>query len=168
MSTVNAPSPRSGHTAVWTGTSMIVWGGDSSNNSTPALTATGGKYFPATDTWLPTSTSGAPPARRYHGAVWTGKEMLVFMGFFGGGPSVSGRYVPSTDSWLPMSMVGAPTPLTQDPRLAWTGAEVVVWGPNQGSPPSGLGGVYDPALDTWRATTPTGAPLSRTDHMSVW
>ena len=35
---VNAPSPRYQHTAVWTGTDMIIWGG------TPD--GTGGKYTP--------------------------------------------------------------------------------------------------------------------------
>src|SRR4029079_11787887 len=27
MSTINAPAPRASHTAVWTGSEMIVWGG---------------------------------------------------------------------------------------------------------------------------------------------
>ena len=28
ISTINAPAPRGGNTAVWTGSEMIVWGGD--------------------------------------------------------------------------------------------------------------------------------------------
>ncbi len=41
------PSARSSHTAVWTGSEMIVWGGEDSFNR---LTSTGGRYNPATDT----------------------------------------------------------------------------------------------------------------------
>src|SRR5262249_15859507 len=39
----NAPAARAGHTAVWTGSEMIVWGGGDDN--------TGGRYNPSTDTW---------------------------------------------------------------------------------------------------------------------
>src|SRR5262245_3588377 len=66
----NVPTPRFDHTAVWTGTEMIVWGGrrDFSN-----LEASGGRYNPASDTWTPTSiTSRTPSARAGHSAVWTG------------------------------------------------------------------------------------------------
>src|SRR6185436_238044 len=49
----DGPDPRSGHTAVWTGSVMIVWGGNG-----------GARYDPATDTWTATSTVNAPSARR--------------------------------------------------------------------------------------------------------
>src|SRR5262249_41278168 len=42
---------RASHTAVWTGSEMIVWGG----GGTAGLLATGGRYTPATDSWAPTS-----------------------------------------------------------------------------------------------------------------
>jgi hypothetical protein len=67
-STINAPSARGGHTAVWTGSEMIVWGGN--------LTNTGGRYNPSTDSWTATSTTNAPTARSEHTAVWTGSEMI--------------------------------------------------------------------------------------------
>ena len=51
-STVNAPAARSAHTAVWTGSEMIVWGGNADN--------TGGRYNPGTDSWTATSTTNAP------------------------------------------------------------------------------------------------------------
>src|SRR2546422_1070361 len=44
-STVGAPTGRSLHTAVWTGSRMVVWGGANDN--------TGGVYDPATDSWTP-------------------------------------------------------------------------------------------------------------------
>ena len=62
------PDARGGHTAVWTGTEMIVWGG-----STNMALNTGGRYNPSTDSWISTSTTNAPTARTAHTAVWTGQ-----------------------------------------------------------------------------------------------
>src|SRR5206468_703913 len=43
-STTNAPNGRFNHTAVWTGSEMIVWGGFGGDNQN-----TGGRYNPSTD-----------------------------------------------------------------------------------------------------------------------
>src|SRR5262249_4619014 len=64
-STEGAPDPRLGHVAVWTGSKMVVWGGDTS-----AHTNTGGMYDPATQKWTPTSVANAPSPRSYATAVW--------------------------------------------------------------------------------------------------
>src|SRR5438128_10556739 len=54
----NVPPGRMDHTAVWTGSEMIVWGGvDETFNDTN----TGGRYNPSTDSWLATNLSNAPP-----------------------------------------------------------------------------------------------------------
>ena len=45
------------HTAVWTGSEMIVWGGFDSGTS---YLNTGGRYNPSTDSWTATSTTNAP------------------------------------------------------------------------------------------------------------
>ena len=76
-STTNAPAGRYGHTAVWTGSEMIVWGGvdETSNYSN-----TGGRYNPTTNSWTATSTSNAPDSRYYHTAVWTGTVMIIWGG----------------------------------------------------------------------------------------
>src|SRR5437773_5961083 len=77
-STTDAPSGRSGHTAVWTGREMIVWGGSPNDGNT--VLNTGARYNPATDSWTPTSITNAPAGRYYHTAVWTGSEMIVWGG----------------------------------------------------------------------------------------
>ena len=69
--TVNAPDARRWHSVVWTGSEMIVWGG---NNS--IRLNTGGRYDPSTDSWVATSLVNAPAARTLHSAVWTGNEMI--------------------------------------------------------------------------------------------
>jgi hypothetical protein len=68
---------------------MIVWGGAGGG----VVLNTGGHYNPTTDTWTPTATTGAPAARRYHTAVWTGNEMIVWAGDDGTNELASGgRY----------------------------------------------------------------------------
>lgn len=76
-STSGAPTARYGHTAIWTGSSMIVWGGVIGAYPDDSATPTGGRYDPVTNTWSPTSTSNAPEGRLNHTAVWTGSEMLT-------------------------------------------------------------------------------------------
>ena len=66
-STANAPSGRAGHTAVWTGSEMIVWGGVSVHH---CYLNTGGRYNPSTDSWTATSTDQrAHCPRQSHGSV---------------------------------------------------------------------------------------------------
>jgi hypothetical protein len=102
-SLTNAPSARAGHTAVWSGSEMIVWGGGATG---PAFLNTGGRYNPGADTWTPTSTTNAPAGRQEHTAVWTGSEMIVWGGF----PvlNTGGRYNPTVDSWIATSTTNAP------------------------------------------------------------
>jgi hypothetical protein len=105
-STTNAPRERSSHTAVWTGSEMIVWGGFL--NGFPW--DTGGRYDPGTDSWTATSTINAPSAREFHTAIWTGAEMIVWGGWNGTTYFNSGgRYNPTTDSWEATSTANAGT-----------------------------------------------------------
>ncbi len=95
--TTGVPTARMSHTAVWTGTEMIVWGG---SDGLHHYFNTGGRYDPSTDSWTPTSTSGAPVDLYYPTAVWTGSEMIVWGGSGGGN---GGRYNPTADSWIATS-----------------------------------------------------------------
>jgi len=83
-STTGAPSARSYHTAVWTGSLMTIWGSNFYDGSNYYYLNTGGQYDPATDSWTPTSTTGAPSARAGHTAVWTGSLMVIWGGYDGG------------------------------------------------------------------------------------
>ncbi len=76
MPTSGAAAPRIGHTAVWTGSEMIVWGG----HAGAGLSDTGERYNPAAKIWAALTTTGAPPARDRHTAVWSGSEMIVWGG----------------------------------------------------------------------------------------
>ncbi len=74
VATIGAPTPRERHSAVWTGTEMIIWGG--ATNSGP--TRSGAIFAPGTSAWKPMTTTGAPAARFEHAAVWTGTQMIVW------------------------------------------------------------------------------------------
>src|SRR5881628_123349 len=60
----NEPQARFDHTAVWTGTEMIIWGGDCGGFSCPP---TGGRHDPAYDTWNPTTTDFSDGTDRPNG-----------------------------------------------------------------------------------------------------
>ena len=117
-SLTNAPSARNYHTAVWTGSEMIIWGGWDG----PALN-TGGRYDPTTDSWTAISTASAPTARLIHTAVWTGSEMIVWGGFdnMPRYTNTGGRYNPVTDSSTATSTTNAPTARAGG-RPVWTGS----------------------------------------------
>jgi len=173
-STVGAPEARDSHTAVWTGTEMIVWGGCAATSGCFVPVSTGGRYNPSTDTWLPTSTVGAPEGRRYHTAVWTGTEMVVWGGCVDNQctshRSSGGRYNPTADSWTPTSMVNAPTARSQHTAV-WTGQEMLIWGgctSGECQVELSTGGRYDPASDSWVPINPTDAPAGRAGHTAVW
>jgi hypothetical protein len=91
-SSIGAPYARSLHTAVWTAQEMIVWGGSGPASPNGTFNS-GGRYDPTGDSWLPTSTAGAPPARDQLRAVWTGSLMIVWGGnlFTGGGQYAIGH-----------------------------------------------------------------------------
>ena len=76
------PSARYLHTAIWTGTEMIVWGGGAGSGK---ILNDGWRYNPTTDSWVPLSSAGAPSAWVMHTAIWTGTEMIVWRG--GSGPT---------------------------------------------------------------------------------
>ena len=108
--TTGAPEGRAAHSAVWTGSEMIVWGGEIGLGG-PTV-STGYRYNPTTDAWASISNVNAPSPRQFHTAIWIGNEMIVWGGEAGdSGPTLNtgSRYNPVTDTWIPMSTLGAPT-----------------------------------------------------------
>ena len=100
-SSTGAPDARFGHTAVWTGSEMIVWGGVGLVGGVGEDLNTGGRYNPSSDSWTATSIANVPAAREFPTAVWTGSEMIVWGGEFFDGANyqvlnTGGRYDPGT------------------------------------------------------------------------
>jgi beta-lactamase regulating signal transducer with metallopeptidase domain/N-acetylneuraminic acid mutarotase len=171
ISVQNAPSPRWFHAAVWTGSEMIVWGGRAEFDNYQ-VRGDGGRYDPATDTWKPLSSIGAPKARSQMAAIWTGTEMLIWGGSAEGwAVELTGaRYNPQTDAWRTIAETDAPEG-RMEPSAVWTGSEMIVWGGVRFSPDHvafNSGGRYDPVRDKWRSLPTDGAPGPRTGHTAVW
>ena len=172
ITTNGAPEARNLHTAVWTGTEMIIWGGHVFSGSDRQFN-TGSRYNPMTDSWQPTSINGAPEPRDTHTAIWSGTEMIIFGGL-GELPDLiilktGSRYDPSNDSWKPTAQ--------SLPRWAhtaiWTGTEMIVWG-GRGRPGGvccvevNTGNRYDPSKNSWKSVTTRSAPSARAGHTAVW
>lgn len=141
------PAPlreRAGHAMAWTGTELIVWGGQGAAE----LFADGAAYDPVTEHWRPLAPSPLSP-RAGAAAVWTGTELVVLAGWDNAGPlDDSGAYDPVSDRWRRL----APAP----PGLAgagglqglWDGESVVVWTPEPSPNGTGLA-KYHPDTDSW-------------------
>jgi len=169
-STTNAPTARDRHTAVWTGSEMIVWGGSVYDSNWHYLN-TGGRYNPSTDSWIATSTTNAPTGRDTHTAMWTGSEMIVWGGYSYDGTghylNTGGRYNPATNGWTATSTTNAPAGRYSHTAV-WTGSAMIVWGGSNASSQFNTGGRYNPATNSWTATSTTNTPTARSGHTAVW
>lgn len=167
LSTAGAPTPRYYHTAIWTGSKMLIWGGFNAGNAF----SDGGSYDPTINAWTTISPTNAPPARHGHTAVWTGAKMIVW-----GGNAANGRvndggiYDPTSDTWTTISVTGAPEARVYHSAV-WTGKKMIIWGGYGVYPSNTLynnGAIYDPTTDSWSPLSTANAPGSRTGHIAVW
>lgn len=178
-STNSAPSPRAGHTAVWTGTEMIIWAG---GHRGPGEYTSGGRYNPASDSWVAMSTNNAPQPYHYSSIVWSGTEMIVWGGFYGddyyevrAASNLGARYNPAANSWTATSTNNAPSP-RYGHSAVWTGSEMIIFGGTTLNydtfPPEPIGGArYSPANNTWSSIPPfsvNGTTLPLAFHSAVW
>jgi N-acetylneuraminic acid mutarotase len=162
VSRQGAPSARRAHSAVWTGTEMIIWGGLGPDY----YYGNGARYHPASNTWQPIPAGIETEARAFHAAGWTGTEMVVWGGWTSGFNELSsgGRYDPRTGRWRATSMDGAPAG-GADPKAVWTGSELLIWC-NTGD--GQIGGRYNPMSDRWYPISREGAPEPRPEPLMVW
>jgi hypothetical protein len=118
------------HTAIWTGSEMIAWGGWAGGS---VELNDGGRYNPAANSWTALPTSGAPTARDFHTAVWTGSEMIVWGGWNGSSYlNDGGRYDPAGNRWAAVPSIGAPD-ARYEHTAVWTGSEMILFGGIGGS-----------------------------------
>jgi hypothetical protein len=127
VTATDAPLERALHTAVWTGSEMIVWGGV---GPMATIFITGGRYSPSSNTWRPDNVSvvNAPSARLRHTAVWTGTEMIIWGGDSPNGAlNTGGLYNPISNTWSTVTLDGAATARVYHSAV-WTGSEMIIWG----------------------------------------
>jgi len=164
-STLDAPSARAGHSALWDGASMLIWGGSA---ATTVYLNSGGTYRPDTDTWTALSTIDAPSPRSGHTAVWTGSEMIVWGGVGSDGDlQTGGKFRPSTQTWTPLATSGAPA-ARKGHQAVWTGDRMLVWGGLNSSGLCADGAFYDPVANQWTTLAVANPPEARTEATAVW
>lgn len=153
MSKLNAPAPRSGHTASWTGNRIIYWGGQGAGAGNAAIALnTGGVFNVYDNTWAPTPTAGAPTARFGHSSQFVGGADVAIWG----GQTPSGTFLKNgailnwvQGRWRPIAAGGAPAARAGHSACS-NGAEMILWG---GRGPGNLlfssGARYHPIARRW-------------------
>lgn len=175
----NIPSQRKRHTTVWSGSQMIVWGGNCANGTDGRCDEgeednDSGATFAFGDTWTTIAAASPPASRSRHTAIWTGNEMIVWGGSGNGVPLGDGSSY-NTSAWTPITMSGAPTPRfshtavwTRNPSGTTSNDEMIIWGGSDGFPLD-TGGRYNVASTSWLAVPTAGfAPEARFGHTAVW
>jgi hypothetical protein len=121
------PAPIDGrysHTAIWTGSEMITWGGGSM-----AAVNDGAAYNPAADTWRPLASSPLE-GREWHTWLEADGTAYAWGGYnFYAGESVyddGARYDPHNDRWEPLPQ--APIAKRCQQSAVWTGDAIILWG----------------------------------------
>jgi len=170
--------PRSGHSAVWTGREMVIWGG-ADDQGDPLLD--GAAYDPGVRSWRKIPTAPLPP-RYGDSAYWTGQEMIVFGGIADGELTADGAaWNPTTNTWraIPASPLG----YREGAVVGWAGDRLVVWSGIHVTPSNGDatanagddsgpdlrndGAAYVPATNTWVPVDAAPIP-PRSGAQSAW
>jgi len=177
ISALNAPSQRTGHSAVWASNEglMIVWGG--SGWAPPQPVSTGARYNPVTDTWFSMNNLNAPVARADCTTIWTGSEMIVWGGSKNPSPNPlgdGGIYNPASDSlsldpWRQIESL-PDVPPRRGNAAVWMDEVMAVWGGLTGPPTTATstGCALRPECGHWGLITESGAPIARESCSSVW
>ena len=111
MNRSGEPQVRETAAQIWTGNRLLVWGGVvPSGDRTWVNHDDGALYDPATDSWSPIASAGAPTGRGFtQPPVWTGDKMIVWGGYrYEEGPGVSPRprTRPTARSTIPRPTAG--------------------------------------------------------------
>jgi len=156
----NLPTGRENHTAIWTGSEMIIWGGrDQFGNWIDS----GARYDPVSDTWARLPLFGTPAARQNHHAFWTGSEMIVWGGQMGQLMEPGGLFNPNTNTWTLITESNAPH-FSDDHSAVWAEDKMIVWANND----IASAGIYDPTNDQWIDMSTTNQPSPRFNPSALW
>lgn len=152
---------------VYTGTELIVWGGNYTN-----ATNNGFRYNPATNVFTAIPTAGQPSARTEFGMQFINNRLVIWGGLSGGSVLGNGAVLNlSTNTWSSITATGAPAARRKFSSVANTAQNtMIVWG---GSTSTGFayvnsGAIYNPVANSWSAMSAVNAPSPRLDQIAVW
>jgi hypothetical protein len=150
-------SQRADSAVVWTGKSLVVWGGEDIRPF-----ADGAYYDPAAQRWHRTAPSPLSP-RDNVAAVWAANEVFLWGGddnywargnedgpprYFADGAT----YHPASNSWH--LVPSAPLSPRSGAQAFWTGSQVVVFGGQTNASFSLDGASFDPVSGVWSKLPP--------------
>jgi N-acetylneuraminic acid mutarotase len=163
----NAPSPRWGATAVWTGTDILVYGGRATTSG--AAIANGASYDPATDEWSPIAPGSVGHVHPVGGAS---SSQAVFWGGWGATTATlvgtAERYTVATNSWQAAPTASPAPGAVQDPAWAFTGTVLYLFGGLiGGTTRTNLASSYSLTTNTWTALPATGT-TARSGSFGAW
>ncbi|MES2746265.1 MAG: hypothetical protein V4655_12615 [Bdellovibrionota bacterium] len=173
VSSEAAPERLASHTAVWTGSKMVIWGGYlGTDDFSREITNTGGVYDPKNDSWVATNLEGAPSKRAVHQAIWTGSKMVIISG---GGISTGfdlrssgGTYDVDKDVWTKFSSELVIERIGH--RAVWNGEEILLLGGKSTRFANFFGEVFafNPVTQRWRVLGSSIAPIARNNSSIIW
>ncbi len=160
--TGSPPSARRQHTAVWTGTEMIIWGGQSGSTQL----SDGSRFNPTSGTWTATAASGLT-GRIDHAAVWTGSRMIIWGGFGSATEHADGAlYDPSGNTWT--STAASPLSARSAHAAVWTGSEMLVFGGRAAGAYLGEMAAFTPNLTSGTWSSLPSASFLRASLAAAW
>jgi len=142
---------------VWTGSALLVWGGETDADAT--VTDRGTAFDPSTQTWTELLKGPLAP-RAGHAAVWTGTEMVVCCGQSQTSEPSAAAYDPADRTWRSLA---APPIDSVYGAAVWTGSEMLV----VGGADNEAAAAYDPSSDTWRLLADPPGLIER-DPDAAW
>lgn len=165
-SITSATVARSRHSAVWTGSTLIAFGGESPS----AIVGDGTIWSPSSNSWSNLNVTSGPGVREQHSAIWTGSKMIVWGGQDDSSYLNSGyAYDASGGTWSAISTASAPSGRSAHTAI-WTGSKMIVYGGSNSTTWFNDGGIYNPSNDSWAPLNMTGGPVGsgRYSHMAAW
>jgi N-acetylneuraminic acid mutarotase len=169
MTITGAPSARVHHSVIWTGASMLIYGGYTGSGYPTDLTS----YSPAFDyqtitaSWLEayfgSSYRHDPIAIEHADADGDGYDNVAE--FSGGSDPKDGSSIPG--EWLERATSEGISGRSIY-ASAWTGKELLIWGGEGFGVSFGTGGRYSPRTDSWTEMSTEDAPVNRSQLASVW
>jgi hypothetical protein len=175
--TAAAPGSMHGridHTAIWTGSEVIIWGGHWYNavSNTNIYLYDGGIYDPALNSWTPITPTLSPVSRSGHAALWTDEWMVVCGGYDGTYLKSMAGFNPAVSAWVyyfPDMDTGR-----REHTAIWTGSgteawrhQIIIWGGYNGSYLN-TGQSYHMETNQYQTIPITNAPSARCNHTVVW
>jgi Kelch motif len=153
------PHTGSSTTYVWAGSRLMSWGGGTRDGGDAHIAYT---LDPKSKTWSPTAP--APLGGQIWAAIWTGSEVLYFVGEFPPGLQVLG-FDPERNAWETFDP--SPGGMTPPGSFTWTGRGVIVFGGSLDSNHSSeQAWWFDPATGTWSPLP--SSPIAMAAPATAW